>query len=1659
MASRGVIWILQHALAAIAALAAPGPAGAAVLGATVRNVADITYSAGGPPVRLTPPPATFQIEAARTPSTIEFLRYAPSAPDAVAALLNGSDYRLTAAGAFQPTSALRAAGGAPIDRSRPVKLTAAAAYFAGEPIILRLTDSGQNGDPTRIETAVATVASGGRSIALRLYESGPDTGQFLGWIGTQPAGTGAPQEAVEIAPESVLIARYQDPFDPADRASDRALGEPHGRLFDSATGVFVDGASVTLVDAATGAPARVLGIDGVSSFPSTIVAGKVIQDSAGMTYPAGPGRFVFPILLPGVYRVRIAPPPGYSAPSAADAAALANLPNGPFAITAASFGEAFTVAATGPVAVDVPLDPIGDIVVRKTADVAAASIGDFVRYSISVENRAGTPAVLQIVDELPAGFRYQPDSVRLGGMSVTEPTIASDGRTLTFALGLAPPSSVLELSYVVEVAAGARPGIAVNRALAIGPTGAAVSNRAEAAIAVEDGFLRSGVTILGRVVEGCVGDRKGTPGVRLYLETGATVVTDEGGRYHFEDVSPRPHVVQIDEASLPPGYALADCSRNTRTAGSIRSQFVDVQGGAAWRADFYLEKRDVISTPPPEPAFNADTEHRAFDRNWLNQQPAGAPEWAYPKSGVTPSSPSINIGLKHDAALTATLTLNGRPVPAENFAGRETAAAAAVALTRWRGVDLSAGENKFEAVLTDPSGAVAARLERNVDYVERVERVTLLRERTHAFADGRTRPVLALHVTDAAGRAVRAGRIVKIAVAPPYRLAAQAAIEARRDLDAPLSAVVGAPVGQAGVLLVELEPTVATGLARIEISLDSGASETITAFVKPALRDWIVVGLAEGEGGLEKAVRARSSPHSRDLIGRGRIAGFAKGAAKGGWLLTIAGDSAKKRGASDDDVFEDIDPDERYPLYGDRSDQSFEAQSRYPVYLKAEKDAFKAEFGDYDTGLTDSKLGRYSRRLSGLQTLYRGDRFSFSGFAAETNQAFVKDEIAADGGSGPFQLSSAPIVRNSETIRIETRDRFRPDVVIEAAPLLRYADYDIDYQSGELILRLPIPAADAAFNPKVIVADYESAAPTARNLTAGGRAAMRLLRDRVEVGATLLHEDSPDDDGRSELIGVDTTFDITKSDSLRVEYAATLRDSGGATSDAVLIEASHTGERVVAKAYLSDIAPKFGLGQQSTATAGARRFGAEASVRIATFEQRGARGARWIDAKAYREENLVNGARRDLAEIGLRQDASSTSGVLGLRGLRETPQAGPIREGLFAIAGARQRFDEIGLSLRAAREQPIAGEDASALFPQRTSVGVDQRLLDGLTLSATHEILNGAATSQANTTVGLVAEPWTGAKITAAGDRLSQDSSGRLGATFAVDQQVRLSQKWTGSLGLARREDLNSSGPANIEDDIAPDRPRSPFESAAGDFTSFYVGAGYRGGATAASTRFELKNSDAGRRHVAAVGAAREISQSLSFGAAGRFQEDRDAPLGDQRRFDLRFGAALRPREDGPIALTRLDLKQQAAGSGDKWKVVHTIVVNALHAGRFQISVNHGVKYAAYATDDVDYGGVTELLGAEARYDLSKRIDFGIHGEALYSFNAETLEYSYGPSIGFTPADNVWLTFGWNFEGFADEDFPAADFSRAGPYLKLRIKFDQKTAQGLLAAISPERAP
>ena len=182
----------------------------------------------------------------------------------------------------------------------------------------------------------------------------------------------------------------------------------------------------------------------------------------------------------------------------------------------------------------------------------------------------------------------------------------------------------------------------------------------------------------------------------------------------------------------------------------------------------------------------------------------------------------------------------------------------------------------------------------------------------------------------------------------------------------------------------------------------------------------------------------------------GRLAFFAKGRVKGEYLLTIAYDSARDKREAKRRFATEVDPNAYYTLYGDNSEQRFEAPSQRKLYLKLERNQFVALFGDYSTGLSTTDLSRYERRLNGVKTEYYGQNFTVSAFAAETDQSFVRDEIQGDGTSGLYRLTGTPIIGNSETIRIEVRDRFDTGTVLSSQTLSWFIDYNLDPFNGTL---------------------------------------------------------------------------------------------------------------------------------------------------------------------------------------------------------------------------------------------------------------------------------------------------------------------------------------------------------------------------------------------------------------------------------------------------------------------------------------------------------------------------------------------------------------------------------------------------------------------------------
>ncbi len=81
--------------------------------------------------------------------------------------------------------------------------------------------------------------------------------------------------------------------------------------------------------------------------------------------------------------------------------------------------------------------------------------------------------------------------------------------------------------------------------------------------------------------------------------------------------------------------------------------------------------------------------------------------------------------------------------------------------------------------------------------------------------------------------------------------------------------------------------------------------------------------------------------------------------------------------------------------------------------------------------------------------------------------------IRADGTSGPYELDFAPVIRGSEEVKIEVRDRLDVTTVLSSETLKRDIDYTVDYDRGRILLNLPVSSETAEANPVFIVISYD----------------------------------------------------------------------------------------------------------------------------------------------------------------------------------------------------------------------------------------------------------------------------------------------------------------------------------------------------------------------------------------------------------------------------------------------------------------------------------------------------------------------------------------------------------------------------------------------------------
>ena len=952
------------------------------------------------------------------------------------------------------------------------------------------------------------------------------------------------------------------------------------------------------------------------------------------------------------------------------------------------------------------------------------------------------------------------------------------------------------------------------------------------------------------------------------------------------------------------------------------------------------------------------------------------------------------------------------------------------------GVDLGKpGPHTISFRGIDPFGN--ARFKQVINYIRTSEIATIkVLDTSGNLADGKSPVRVKLELRDQAGELITGEAILSVRGGnlSPLRPTADQLPEMRKN-----NTVTVDGQGYATFAPVSNSGSHTTTLAYGEITAE------IRTYVKPQYREWIMVGLAEGSVGYANLVgnleNLEAADQEEGYYQDGRLAFYAKGKIKGKYLLTAAYDSARERDNLDNGLFGAIDPNKYYTLYGDKAQVLFDAASKDKLYLKLDGDQFYALYGDYDTGLTVTELSRYSRTLTGFKGEFYGEKLTATGFAAQTDHAFLKDELPGDGTSGLYRLSHSEIILNSEKITIETRDRFHSEVVLNKRQLSRFLDYTFDAQDGTIYFREPIYSRDAEFNPVYIVAEYEVASGAARDLTGGVRVAYQLDEKGTEVGLSLIHEGTPG--ARADLQGVDVKYAIDDKTTIKAEAAATSKRSGSRdlSGSAFLAEVSRHDQQLESKAYIRQQDGEFGLGQQAGSETGTRKYGADGRYTLAKEAA--------LSGEIFRQETLGAASLRDSASALLtyKLDKLATSG--GLRWARDEDGAGSVRTSTLLTGSLKRTFLADRLDLYVNGELAVA-KDESSDYPNRLILGGEYALTTATKIFAAHEMTFGDQQDSQTSRVGLKATPWTEAAFHSSFEDQTSEAGVRTFASTGLTQGWKLNDNLRLDFGLERSQTLRHPGDT-------PQNVNVPPASGAitDDFTAGSVGATYKEKLWSMTGRGEYRDGEQEDKAGLLLGFYREESPGFGLSSVFRYF-DSDRVSGTQNtKSELEFSVARRPLDSQWIFLDKAKFSEQLdrgpALSSRTRKLVNNLNANYLHNRRNQVSINHGIKYVIDNFDGAEYDGITQLLAVEYRHDLNKEWDLGVQSAARVTNVGSNALYSGGVSVGHSFAKNVWLSLGYNFSGFRDDDFSAADYTAQGVYVKCRAKFDQNTARQLLA--------
>ncbi|HET6349410.1 MAG TPA: hypothetical protein VFH88_10055, partial [Candidatus Krumholzibacteria bacterium] len=982
-----------------------------------------------------------------------------------------------------------------------------------------------------------------------------------------------------------------------------------------------------------------------------------------------------------------------------------------------------------------------------------------------------------------------------------------------------------------------------------------------------------------------------------------------------------------------------------------------------------------------------------------------------PRDGfVSSNRDQVRVRARHPLGVRAVLYVNGESVD-DNLIGQRTVDVAhREESTTWYGVHLRAGWNSVVVKTVLSSTDLADSV--HVALASRPAEIVPLDARQLIPADGRSAINLRFAVRDGFGLPVMDGFVVTVSegdawVATPDARPAERGLQvATRD----------------GLITLALQPRHDTARGTISVEAEGMRASTEVVYVTPD-RPLLATGIVDIKAGVYdtdgsgKGQGIENYKDGFDVNAESRL--YVQGAAPGGFNVTARVDTKKHY---DDPLFKQPDPEKQYPIFGDASELYYSAPARGGNYVSVDRGQSYLRYSDMRTPIDQGEFLTYQQAVTGLSSSLTDGNHSVRAFVTKTDFVTRTDEIPADGTSGFYHLSRAPIVENSERVIIETRDRYQSEKVLEARVMIRRRDYTVNPYDGSILFMEPVPVTDRDLNPNRIVVTYDQETNAAGSYLFGARGDI-VQGSRYHAGITAV-ANSGDAPGYSLFGG---NGDVRwRGLRLGGEVARSSDDLVG-DGGAYKVDASATRRDSKLDMYWRHVDGDF-------SNPSFRGADSELASNKAGFNGRLAFShALALNADGYTHELQRTDETRATARATLDYRRRLLEMSAGLRVAQHDQPSGDAK-GTLALAGLT--LGSRGSAGVSTTWEQNLGNQIVDDYPNRLKTMLAVPLSQHFRAIATHEYLTSPLASTNQITAGV--EGTTGGGTQAytkyAMERTANDD--RMGAVSGIRQRLQLSPTLSATAGVEGF--LSISG---RDDDQYVSLTTGLGSRVPG---SYFVDAGY-----------EYRWEHLARRHLARVSTAQQLDGGFAWltkNILGLVNQDQQH---DGTQFYSTLALAWRspfaPVQSLAMLKNYYDRYAPVDPEAIRWRLVASADVNVLPSASHELRLKYAYKYV----EDYSYGASTttntDLALGQYLWHFGHGWDVDVWGRTVVLHGGGSQQYGAGVELGRIVFRSVRVGAGYSVNGFNDADISGTDAWSRG----FGIRIQMLLSDWLLADFAP----